>query len=361
MLAFSAFWLPARLKADQGAPAAVVAHIQGDDISINGEMLQRASTLAAVANGNVVTVHSGEASLQLVDGGEISICGPAKFTILASSDSAPETITFALQFGRMHVELPSAVKLRVLTPSIIATPIEISGGKRDLIVGLDQNNSMCVLATTGAVQLEQQFSGERLIVPESGDFSLESGQLIPVAGNAQNCQCAALPQIAPSAPLSPAPERALEAPPTIPPQAAASNAVNTPQSADPQTPAPVEVALLSRPNDDHPVSDAQPPAAAAPPLDSAPIKEIVLPPMVFSANSSGRTDIPTVETALLIREIHADPDWEFNGHVEAPDFARALSQSLGEGGSSANSPAPSGARQKRPGGFWATIKRIFAG
>jgi hypothetical protein len=344
------------MRAGQNAPAEIVAHIQGGDISINGEMLTKASTLASVANGNVVTVHSGEATLQLIDGGEVSVCGPAKFTVLASADA----ITLALDFGRMHVDLPASVSLRVLTPSIVATPIDIQGGKRDLVVGLDQDDSMCVLAATGAVQLEQQFSGERLIVPESGDFSLQSGQLVPVADTGQNCKCAAVPQILPATPSGSAPETASETPPLTVPQGVMSSDASPQQAVAPQQEASVGVGLLARPNDSHPVPpEKQESAVAVQPPDNAPVYKIILPPMVFSASSPAPPNVPTEETALLIREVHADPNWEFTGRVETPEFAKAMSQALGEAGPSAQS--TNSTMQKKPGGFWSSLKRIFIG
>jgi hypothetical protein len=351
-------------RAAQNAPATVIAHIDGADVSIDGNMLTKASTLVSVVNGNVVTVHSGQASMRLVDGGEISICGPAKFTVLQSNGE----ITLALEFGRLHAELPSTITLRVLTPSIVATPIEISGGKRDLTVGLDQDDSLCVLASIGAVQLEQQFSGERLIVPESGDFSLQSGQLVPVADTGQACKCEAVPQIVP-APAAPAPETAMQSPPAIPQSAidqAAAQRTPSPSPAQQLTQLPsVEVALLARPNEDHPIApDQDPQAAAAPPAESAPVEKIVLPSMVYAAGSPAPPDVPTEETALLIREVHVDSDWEFTGRVESPGFAQAMSQALGEGGPSRQPQAAgavAAASPKKSGGFWAGLKRAFTG
>lgn len=315
------------IRADQSSSAAdIVAHIEGNDLSINDQMLTRASTVVSVANGNVVTVHSGEASMQLIDGGEVSICGPAKFTVLANSDGA---ITLALDFGRMHVDLPASVNLRVLTPTIVATPIDIEGGKRDIIVGLDQNDSLCVLATVGAVQLEQQFSGQRLIIPEAGDFSLQGGQLVPVVDAGQSCQCAAVPQVTPAEPPI-APETAVEIPP---------------------------------PNAAHPVAqEAQQQIVQAPPVD-APVYKIDLPPMVYSSAAPSPPDVPTQETAILIREVHDDPDWEFTGRVETPDFARAMSKALGVSGAPPDSSTTpnSAPAQKKSSGFWASLKHLFIG
>jgi hypothetical protein len=345
---------PAKPAAAQAAPE-IVAHIQGNDLSINGQPLVPVSTLVSVANGNEVTVHSGQASMRLVDGGEISVCGPAKFTVLANSDGV---ITLALDFGRMHVELPASASLRVLTPSIVATPIDINGGKRDVTVGLDQNDSLCVVAAIGAVQLEQQFSGQRLIIPESGDFSLQNGQLVPVIGTAQNCTCAALPQIGP-AENSKAPETASEPlPPSVAP-AAVANSASQPANEE----APFAVGVLAHTNESHPVTSPKD-VASQPAPEPAPDYKIVLPPLVFSSASPVPPDVPTEETAMLVREIHDDPDWEFTGHVEAPSFAGAMSKALGESGDasqSQNSPPPAGSTEKKSSGFWSSLKRLFIG
>ncbi len=305
----------------------IVARIQGSDLSINDQLLTAASTLVSVANGNVVTVHSGEASMRLIDGGEVSVCGPARFTVLANADGA---ITLALDFGRMHVELPATVSLRVLTPMIVATPIEIEGGKRDVIVGLDQNNSLCVLAATGAVQLEQQFSGQRMIVPQSGDFSLQNGQLLPVVDTGGSCKCALVPMVAPGQPSGPAPETAMLVP-----------------SADA-----------------HPVAQPGQQQIAQAPAVNAPAYRIDLPPLVYSSAMPTPPDIPTDETAALVREVRDEPDWEFTGHVETPDFAHEMSRALGESGEASDSAKPAnddGAAQKKSSGFWATLKRLFIG
>ena len=312
----------------QTSTSDIVARIQGSDLSVNDQMLTRASTLVSVANGNVVTVHSGEASMRLIDGGEVSVCGPARFTVLANADGA---ITLALDFGRMHVELPATVSLRVLTPMIVATPIEIEGGKRDVIVGLDQNNSLCVLAATGAVQLEQQFSGQRMIVPQSGDFSLQNGQLAPLVDTGDSCKCATVPMITPGQPSGAAPETAVTIPPTA---------------------------------DTHPVPQPAQQEIAQAPAVNAPAYKIDLPPMVYSSAMPTPPDVPTEETAALIREVRDEPDWEFTGHVETPDFAHEMSRALGESGGASDSAKPAndgGAAQKKSSGFWATLKHLFIG
>jgi hypothetical protein len=315
-------------RASDQQPVDSIGRVIGGDVSVNGQMLASPSTAAPVLNGNDVTVHSGQALLRLAGGGDVSICGPAKFTALESNGQ----LTLALEFGRMHVELPTGTSLRVLTPSIVATPIDIQGGKRDLTVGLDQNNLLCVIAARGAVQLEQEFSGERLMVPESGDFSLAGGQLVPVSGGGAACHCDAYPDAAPT-PRYPAPEVTVVAPPPS-------------ETARPATlPAP------------------QPPAPK--PEDAPKVSEIILPPLAFSSPTTAPPEVPTEATVALLRELHAEPNWSFTGRVETPEFAKAMSKALGQTGPAPTStPLAAGAalpQQKKKRGFWGTLKTFLTG
>jgi hypothetical protein len=315
--------------ADQ-LPVDAIGRVIGSDVSVNGQMLASPSTATPVLNGNDVTVHSGQAILRLAGGGDISICGPAKFTALQTNGQ----VTVALEFGRMHVELPAGSSLRVLTPSIVATPIDIQGGKRDLTVGLDQNNMLCVIAARGAVQLEQEFSGERLIVPESGDFSLAAGQLVPVSGGGAVCHCDAHPDGVPSAaPRYPAPEVTVIAP-------APSDAAPPPTPPAPQIPAPKTE-------------------------DAPKVSEIILPPLVFSSPMTAPPEVPTEATVALLRELHAEPDWNFTGRVETPEFAKEMSKALGVAPPTpAPDPPAAGAalpQAKKKHGFWGKLKTIFVG
>ena len=165
----------AAVRADN-APSGAVARVEGRDISVEGGVAasdrQTTSPGIYASNGSVVTVHSGKARMTLLTGGKVAICGPAKFTVLVSGGA----ITLALNFGRMRVELPAKAALRIFTPTIIGTPIDISGGARDVTVGLELDDSLCVLATSGAIQLEHQFTGEMIIVPQAGEFFLNSGK-----------------------------------------------------------------------------------------------------------------------------------------------------------------------------------------
>src|SRR5271154_1348236 len=181
---------PALLHA-QSIPGGAIARIEGNDISVEGSATANAAAPTApgyVFNGSIVTVHTGKAKLTFVTGGEVDICGPAKITVLQSAGA----VTLALSIGRVHMQLPAGAPIRVFTPTVIATPIDISGAPRDITLGLDLNDSLCVLATSGALRLEQQFTGEGLIVPQSGDFLIASGKLVPTAGVSGNCECSTM-------------------------------------------------------------------------------------------------------------------------------------------------------------------------
>src|SRR5580700_8586092 len=179
------------LRAQQAqAPPGTIGVVEGNDVSVEGAAVAANGTATSapsmfVGNGSVVTVHSGQARMSLLEGGALDICGPAKFTLLQSGPA----ITLALNFGRIHVRLPAPAQLRIFTPTIVATPIDIGGAPRDFTVGLDLQDSLCVVATSGALRLEQQFTGEGLIVPQAGEFFLSGGKLIPVAGVTGSCQC----------------------------------------------------------------------------------------------------------------------------------------------------------------------------
>ncbi len=342
-------FIPGLIRA-QDAPASAVGRVEGLDVTVDGGVpagsgLNAATPGIFITNGGVVTVHSGQAHLTLVAGGQVDICGPAKLTVLQSSGA----ITLALNFGRMRIQLPAATALRIFTPTIIATPLDISGAARDVTIGLDLNDSLCVLAAGGALQLEHQFTGEKLVVPQAGEFFLAEGKLLPVVGAAGSCQCQAM-QARVAEPPQTIPEAGLTAPPvTAEPPA---------PSAD-KTPAPepqVEFSIPAHNSDSHPIAAAKKAAPAAPPV-SMPEYKVVMPPLTFSASSPAPPPDPGADMILLVRVAHLVPEWEFTGHVDAPRLEAASMRT--------HSSQPQGQSAQisgqRKGGFWAALKRFFVG
>jgi hypothetical protein len=373
VLVLTTFLACPQLLRGQQAPPGAIGRVEGNDVSVdNGTAAETAPAAPApgaprfVFNGSVLTVHDGKARLMLEAGGRVDICGPAKFTLLQSGTS----ITLALNFGRIHLQLPVSTPLRIFTPTMIATPLDIGGASRDVTAGLDMNDSLCVVATSGAIRLEQQFTGAGLIVPQSGEFFLSAGNLVPVAGTPGSCECT--PMHVQSLP-----------PPVIPVMGVTSreqlNVEQYPSEAAPAptpapTPAPpivvaekepapepnVQLRILAAANDTHPTLPAPKDAAPPPPVVSVPEYKIILPPLVYSASSSpAPPEDPAVEAVLLVRTVHVEPDYQFTGHVEAPHLetvAQKTSASPGkQGATDANL---SGGKKE---GFWARLKRAFGG
>jgi hypothetical protein len=389
-----------------GAPPGTIARVTGYDISVDGG---NSAPLDAVFNapsvyvssGSVVTVHSGDAHMVLTSGGQVDICGPAKFTMLVSGGA----ITIALNFGRVHATLPATSQVRIFTPTIVATPIDISGNQRDITAGLDLNDSLCVRATSGALKLEQQFTGEDLIVPQSGEFFLADGKLLPVAGKPGSCDCVTtLHAKNVTAPLPNIPLLGLggkmPAPAPTAPEVAAENSSAPPPQNMPVVQPDVTLHAININNDAHPV--APQPKPAEPPKPLAPSEmadyKIIAPPMTFSSTEPQAPQESANEIALLVRTVHVEPEWQFTGRVQPPgsnSFANASvvkpiaattkptaaataptapapalppattgGPSADDSVSATTTPAASSTPQTQPkksGGFWTRVKHAFGG
>src|SRR4029077_12926798 len=89
---------PALVRAQQPPPG-TIGRIEGADVSVDGGTAA-ASGSAGVApsifdtSGSCATVDCGQEHITPNGGGQIDICGPAKFTLLQSTDA----VTLALSF-----------------------------------------------------------------------------------------------------------------------------------------------------------------------------------------------------------------------------------------------------------------------
>jgi len=358
---FAAILIGAAFARADEAPSGSVGRVTGKDISVEGGVGGSSQSTVApsiyVMNGSVVTVHSGKARMTLFAGGKVEICGPAKFTVLLSG----EEVTIALNFGHVRAELPAKTSLRIFTPTIVGTPIDISGGARDVTVGLNLDDSLCVLAASGAIQLEHQFTGEKIIVPEAGEFFLSAGKLIPVAGTPGTCQCVEDEQQAPPVPPGIETAIAVAAPAATDTKPAAAT-VEQPAESEPG----IEYSVLERANEAHPVAASariEPPVA---PPAAVQGDSLTLPALEFSAGTPLARPGPSAEILALIRDARVEPEWEFSGRVEPPEFAGAMQNALGEKSvtqktSGQEPPQPPAEAQKKKGGFWAALKRAFGG
>ena len=409
VLAAALAFLAAPLRA-QGPPGAM-ARVMGKDVTVdNGPGSAAAVGLPGfwVANGSTITVHSGQARLTLVAGGDVYICGPAKMTYLESNGA----ITLALSFGKVHATIASNLQFRIFTPLVIGTPIAIGEGERDFTVGLDTNDAMCIRTEQGAAKLEEQFTGQQMIVPLGGEFFITANSLNPVPGQTGSCDCdaamVALAARAQDIQMTGLAHPADEAPPAGPPPgekvnapaasvaAARANEPNTADSAavpppnavaaitptsaitvDPRAPHPpepdaahpaVEFSIPDSANESHPIPPPKNPETTPKPED-APTWKVMMPPLTFSADSPQPPPDPSPRSILLIRESKVEPEWLFTGHVEGATPANGATApnanaSAANGNSPSQAPA-AGNTGKKPGGkrhgFWSRMKGLFGG
>jgi hypothetical protein len=361
----------------QKSPTQPIGRIEGADVTVDGGPHAGMATADSpagiyVSNGSTVTVHSGNARLALDGGGVLDICGPAEFTVLTSGGE----ITIALNFGRLHVELPAHTSLKVFSPTLIATPIDINGGSRDVTVGLDLNDSFCVLATSGAVQLEQQFTGEKLIVPQAGQFFLNGGKLLPVASKTGSCGCTPMDEHSIPRPRERLPIFARTAPtqPVILPETPEADGRPTSPHASEELPPeslvqPGAVFVIPiNPDEEQPLPQPQTGTAGPAPQVGGRLRGNVSPALAFMASRPPAPDEAEPEMMLLVSEARESPDWEFDGRVDPPPFVAAMQHALGEQrvppqkqdvGDRPSAVVALPKEKKR--GFWASLKGLFVG
>jgi hypothetical protein len=206
----------------------------------------------------------------LSGGGEIAICGPAKFSLLKSGDA----ITIALNYGRVHPFLNGAAQLTVYTPLVVATPVAIGQDARDSTVGLDQAGALCAFATRGAVRLEQQLSGQSMLVPQGGSVNMVDGQLSAQEEGESTCGCDLL----------------------------VSRSISPKQ---------FELSVPAVPS-----AVTRPAAIPPPPPAEPPVYMVYMPPLTFDSSAPAPPPAPDPQTILLLREARVQPDVVFRGHVE---------------------------------------------
>ncbi len=239
-------------------------------------------------SGSDVRVRAGQARIKLVEGGEILICGPAHFSVLKSGGA----LTLALEAGTIHAHLENDLALTVYTPQIQAQPISIGNGPEDVLVGVDSAGAMCIRANKGAVRLEQQLTGQSVLVPQNGDVSLSNGQIENLRTAAASCTCE---EQAAAIPAQPATEVSVLA-----------------------SPEGIKKAAEERKAD-------SPPATAPPPVEKPePVYQVFMPPLRYDANAKVQPDNYDPSLIVLVRRVRVRPTLIFQGRVEGnPVVARA--------------------------------------
>jgi hypothetical protein len=282
-----------------------VGVIDGEAIAITGPM--RVETVQGqvrtiLRSGSDVRVKSGTARIDLVEGGWISVCGPAHFSVLKSAGS----LTVALDSGTIHAHAEREPALTIYTPQIQAQTIAIGGGPQDVLVGFDTPGAMCIRANRGAIRLEQQLTGQSLVVPQAGNVLLLNGQLDGLRTNAGRCSCE--PHIAKTAPF-------------------AELEVSRPESAEEMRKKPPEVKTA-----------AKTAVTEKSTVKDEPIYQVFMPPLVYDANAKVQPDFDP-KMIVLIRRVRVRPTLIFQGRVEGETVAATVPSPAPSAAADASKPA----------------------
>src|SRR5260370_4550927 len=165
-----------------------VGVIEGESISVTGPMsaeVLQGQVRTVLHSGGAVRVKSGTARFDLVEGGQIMSCGPAHLSVLKSGGS----LTIALDTGTIHVHIEDHLAVNIYTPQIQAQTVAIGDGPRDALVGFNPSGAMCIRAMRGAIRVEQQLTGQSVLIPQAGDVLLPNVQLDGLRTTSAHCSC----------------------------------------------------------------------------------------------------------------------------------------------------------------------------
>lgn len=261
-------------------PGETIGVIDGEAIAVDGPMsveVVHGQVKTILRSGNDVRVKSGQARIELVEGGKIAICGPAHLSLLKSGGS----LTLALDTGVVHAHIEREPALTVYTAQIQAKPIAIGDGVQDALIGFDSPGAMCVRATSGAVRLEQQLTGQNIVVPQGRDVILSNGQLDGLRINTGQCACEL--QIA--------------------------DAIRAPELSRLATTEEI------RQKDAEAKTTPPPPAEKLAPKEE-PVYQVFMPPLAYDARAKVQRDNFDPKLILLVRRVRVRPTLIFQGRVE---------------------------------------------
>jgi hypothetical protein len=288
--------LAGNLECAENTPADTVGMIEGESISVEGPMsveVVHGQVKTILRSGSNVHVKAGQARIDLVEGGQIAICGPAHFSVLKTGGA----ITLALDSGTIHAQIGAEVSLNVYTAQIQAHPISIGNGVEDLLVGLDSAGAMCIRANKGAVRIEQQLTGQSVIVPQSGDVTLANGQMESLRNSTGHCSC--------------------ELQTVIPPMTTVT-----------------EVSRLATKEDiKKKAAEAKPPVSQENTQQTEqpdePVYQIFMPPLHYDAKTKVQEDFDP-NLIILVRRVRVRPTLIYQGRVEGdPVVAQNTAPTLG--------------------------------
>jgi hypothetical protein len=318
----AALYLPPSARTDQPSYDTVGA-IEGEDVSVQGPLnieVVRGRTITILRSGSDIHVNSGQARIDLVEGGQIAVCGPAHLSVLKSVN----LLTLALDTGiiHAHIEGPQPT-LTVYTAQIQAKPLSIGDAPQDTLVGFDQTGAMCIRADSGAVRVEQQLTAQSIVVPQNGEVLIANGDLESLRSGVTHCSC----ELQLANPPRPVPAQSEVSRLPTPEE---MQKANTEAAKAPAAPAQSEVSRLPTPKEIQKANTEAAKAPAAPPKPAAakegPVYQVFMPPLSYDASAKVQSDNFDPRLIVLVRRVRVRPTLIFQGSVkDAPAVAKKTS------------------------------------
>ncbi len=306
----AALYLPPAARTDQPSYDTVGA-IEGEDVSVQGPLnieVAQGRKRTILRSGSDVRVNSGQARIDLVEGGQIAVCGPAHLSVLKSVN----LLTVALDTGTIHARIERQPTLTIYTAQIQAKPIAIGDAPQDALVGFDQTGAMCIRADSGAVRVEQQLTAQTIIVPQNGEVLITNGQLEGLRSGVTHCSCEL--------------------------QLAKTLTTTPPQSEVSRLPTSEEMQGASRLASKAPEPSLAPSKPAA---KEGPVYQVFMPPLSYDASARVQRDNFDPQLIVLVRRVRVRPSLIFQGSVkDAPAVAKNTSPAT-----PAKTPEPSQSQQ----------------
>ena len=332
---FAALYLPPSARTDQPSYD-TVGPIEGEAISVQGPLsieVVQGRTRTILRSGSDIHVNSGQARIDLIEGGQIVVCGPAHLSVLKSVN----LLTVALDTGIIHAYIEgSQPALTVYTAQLQARPFAISDAPLDTLVGFDPTGAMCIRADSGAVRVEQQLTAQSIVVPQSGEGLITNGQLESLRSGVTHCSCA------------------LQLAKTLKP---------TPSTEVSRLPTPEEMQKANAEAAKRNPQAAKAPAAAAPKpaATDGPVYQVFMPPLSYDAGAKVQPDNFDPQLIVLVRRVRVRPTLIFQGSVkDAPAIAKNASPAAPAKSLGTPAPQDQQTQQKNPQTSNSIIARIRA-
>ena len=317
-------------------PDDAVGTIEGEAIALQGPMtveVVHGQVKTVLRSGNDIRVKTGQAHMELVEGGKIAICGPAHLSVLKSGGS----LTVALDSGVIRVHIDKQPAITIYTAQIQAKPMSIGEGPEDALIGFDAPGTMCVRATSGAIRLEQQLTGKSVIVPQGGDILLNNGALEGLQNTGGHCACEMQwakndpppPEISRIATTEEIRQRDAEAkkaspPPTPAPAPAPEKTATAEKATASEKPAEAERQPVTSDNAPADKTPADRPAAPK----QEPVYQVFMPPLAYDAHAAVQPDNFDPKLIMLVRRVRVRPTLIFQGRVEGGSAAQSVAAAV---------------------------------